>query len=75
LSSIRGLPYPVRADDPRVQKLRRQLVDEQKTQALAALDQAIIASADANGVANGLNPPLRGSNVSPVQSSSMNLAC
>jgi endoglucanase len=56
LSSIRGLPYPIRADDPRVQKLRRQLVDEQKTQALAALDQAVISSADANGVAKWLEP-------------------
>jgi len=54
LSSIRGLPYPIRADDPRVQKLRQQLVEEQKTQALAALDQAIISSAD--GVAKWLEP-------------------
>ena len=56
LSSIRGLPYPIRADDPRVQKLRQQLVEEQKTQALAALDQAIISSADADGVAKWLEP-------------------
>jgi endoglucanase len=56
LSSIRGLPYPVRADDPRVQELRRQLLNEQKTQALAALDQAILGSADANGVAKWLEP-------------------
>jgi endoglucanase len=56
LSSIRGLPYPIRADDPRVQKLRQHLLEEQKTQALAALDQAIIASADADGVAKGLEP-------------------
>jgi endoglucanase len=56
LSSIRGLPYPIRADDPRVQKLRRQLADEQKTQAFAALDQAIIASTDADGIAKWLEP-------------------
>ncbi len=56
LSGIRGLPYPIRADDARVQKLRRQLVEEQKTQALAALDQAVIASADADGVAKWLEP-------------------
>jgi endoglucanase len=56
LSNIRGLPYPIRADDPRVQKLRQQLVEEQKTQALAALDQAIISSADADGVAKWLEP-------------------
>jgi endoglucanase len=56
LSSIRELPYPIRADDPRVQKLRRQLSEEQKTQALAALDQAISASGDANGVEKWLEP-------------------
>jgi endoglucanase len=56
LSSIRGLPYPIRADDPRVQKLRQQLLQEQKTQALAALDQAIVASSDANGVVKWLEP-------------------
>ena len=56
LSSIRGLPYPIRADDARVQKLRQQLLGEQKTQALAALDQAIIASADADGVGKWLEP-------------------
>jgi endoglucanase len=56
LSSIRGLPYPIRADDPRVEKLRRQLIEEQKTQALAALDQAIIDSADADGVGKWLEP-------------------
>jgi endoglucanase len=56
LSSIRGLPYPIRADDPRVQKLRQQLVEEQKTPALAALDQAIISSADADGAAKWLEP-------------------
>jgi endoglucanase len=56
LSGIRGLPYPIRADDPRVQKLRQQLLEQRKTQALAALDQAIIASADADGVAKWLEP-------------------
>jgi endoglucanase len=56
LSSIAGLPYPIRADDPRVQKLRQQLAEARKTQALAALDQAILASADANGVAKWLEP-------------------
>jgi endoglucanase len=56
LSSIRGLPYPIHADDPHVQELRRQLLEERKTQALAALDQAIIASADADGIAKWLEP-------------------
>jgi endoglucanase len=56
LSSIRGLPYPIRDGDARVQKLRQQLLEEQKTQALAALDQAIIASADADGIAKWLEP-------------------
>jgi endoglucanase len=56
LSGIRGLPYPIHAGDPRVQELRRQLLEQQKTQALAALDQAIIASADADGIAKWLEP-------------------
>jgi endoglucanase len=56
LSSIRGLPYPIRAEDPRVQTLRQQLLEQQQTPALAALDQAIIASSDANGVVKWLEP-------------------
>jgi endoglucanase len=55
LGSIKGLPYPVRADDPRVQDLRKQLLDQRKTPALELLDRAIAASADA-GVDKWLEP-------------------
>lgn len=56
LHSIRELPYPVRADDPRVQDLRKQLRDEGKTKPLELLDRAIAASADAKGVDKWLEP-------------------
>ena len=55
LGSIKGLPYPVRADDPRVQDLRKQLLDQRKTPALELLDRAIAASADA-GIDKWLEP-------------------
>ncbi|MFZ2155382.1 MAG: cellulase family glycosylhydrolase [Bradyrhizobium sp.] len=41
LHSIRGLPYPIRAEDLDVQKLRRQLADDNNAKALAMLDRAI----------------------------------
>jgi endoglucanase len=56
LSGIRGLPYPIRAEDPRVRTLRRQLLEQQQTPALAALDKAIIASSDADGIVKWLEP-------------------
>ena len=56
LHNIRGLPYPVRADDPRVQNLRKQLLDENKTPARELLDRAIAASADGNGIDKWLEP-------------------
>lgn len=56
LHGIRELPYPVRADDPRVQDLRKQLRDEGKTKPLELLDRAIAASADAKGVDKWLEP-------------------
>ncbi len=46
LHSIRELPYPVRADDPRVQDLRQQLRDGNKTKALELLDRAIAGAKD-----------------------------
>ncbi len=55
LGSIRGLPYPVGAKDPMVQDLRKQLLDQRKTPALALLDQAIAASAEA-GIDKWLEP-------------------
>jgi endoglucanase len=56
LSGIRGLPYPIRAEDPRVRTLRQQLLEQQQTPALAALDKAIIASGDADGIVKWLDP-------------------
>jgi endoglucanase len=56
LHNIRGLPYPIRTYDPAVQKLRRQLIDESKTPALAALDRAIAASDSENEIGRWLEP-------------------
>ena len=56
LQSIRGLPYPIRADAPKVQDLRKQLLDENKTRALELLDRAITGSADKNGIGKWLGP-------------------
>jgi endoglucanase len=41
LHDISGLPYPIRADDPKVQQLREQLAALDKRKALAMLDIAI----------------------------------
>ena len=56
LHDIRGLPYPVRADDPDVQKLRQQLINGNKTAAVELLDRAVVASRDGNGVDKWLEP-------------------
>jgi endoglucanase len=40
LHDITGLPYPIRAADPEVQRLRRQLAQNNNTKALAMLDRA-----------------------------------
>jgi endoglucanase len=41
LSDIRGLPYPILADDPAVGNIRRQLMAEGKQRALEEVDRAI----------------------------------
>jgi endoglucanase len=41
LHYIRGLPYPIRAEDPDVLKLRRELADDKNSKALALLDRAV----------------------------------
>ena len=41
LHHIRGLPYPIRAEDPDVQKLRRRLADDNNSTVLAILNRAI----------------------------------
>jgi endoglucanase len=56
LHDIRGLPYPVRADDPDVQKLRQQLIDGNKAAAAELLDRAVAASRDGSGIDKWLEP-------------------
>ena len=56
LYSIRGLPYPIRAGDPGVEKLRQQLIDGDKAPAVELLDRAIAASRDGNGIDKWLEP-------------------
>ncbi len=41
LHDISGLPYPLRADDPEVERLRRQLADGGNAKALAMLNEAV----------------------------------
>jgi endoglucanase len=56
LHAIGGLPYPVRADDPEVTAIRRQLLYERSTAALQMLDKAIAASVASNGIEKWLEP-------------------
>jgi endoglucanase len=56
LHDIRELPFPVRAADPRVEDLRRQLRDAGRTAALELLDRAIAGSADGKGIDKWLEP-------------------
>jgi endoglucanase len=56
LHSVGGLPYPVRADDPEVQAIRRQLLNERSGAALDMLNKAIAASAASSGIDKWLEP-------------------
>ncbi|MEA2881621.1 MAG: endoglucanase [Bradyrhizobium sp.] len=56
LHDIRGLPWPIRADDPKVEAIRRQLTNERPGAALEALDRAIAASAANSGIEKWLEP-------------------
>jgi endoglucanase len=56
LHDITGLSYPIRADDPNVQKLRQQLIDGNKAAAVELLDRAVAASRDGNGIDKWLEP-------------------
>lgn len=58
LSSIKGLPFPVRHDDAAVVRLRATLRSEGKDQALKALEAAIEASRPGDIVARQLAPAL-----------------
>ncbi|MGY4476471.1 glycoside hydrolase family 5 protein [Bradyrhizobium sp. USDA 3364] len=41
LHDVTGLPYPIRADDPRIQELRERLTAQNQRKALAMIDRAI----------------------------------
>jgi endoglucanase len=56
LHSIHGLPYPIRADDPEVQAIRRQLSVQRSAAALESLDRAIAASVASRGIEKWLEP-------------------
>lgn len=58
LSSITGLPFPVRGDDAAVRNLRGRLVAERKEQALKELDAAIDASSTGDLIARRLEPAM-----------------
>jgi endoglucanase len=55
LHDIRGLPWPIRPDDPTVQAIRRQLVDAGSRAALQSLDRAIAPAAN-RGLETWLEP-------------------
>jgi endoglucanase len=56
LHGIQGLPYPIQADDPEVQAIRRQLSVQRSAAALENLDRAIAASAADRGIEKWLEP-------------------
>lgn len=55
LHGIKGLPYPIRADDPEVRAIQQQLSDEEKT-ASEMLGRAIAASRGTDGIGKWLEP-------------------
>ena len=58
LSHIRGLPFPVEADDPAVQTIRQQLIAEGSQRALAKLDEAIAQAKAGDVVSTQLQPAI-----------------
>ena len=56
LHDIRELPWPIHAEDRRVQAIRRQLANERSGAALEMLDRAITASAANSGIEKWLEP-------------------
>lgn len=55
-SNIRGLPFPIRGDDPAVTAIRQQLVDGGKQRSLQELDRAIKLSQPGVDIARQLAP-------------------
>ena len=58
LSDLRGLPFPIRADDPAVKNIRRQLIAEGKQRALELLDNAIVQAERGDVIDNQLQPAI-----------------
>jgi endoglucanase len=56
LSHIRGLPFPIEAEDTAVQNIRRQLIAEAKPRALAMLDAAIAQAKSGDVIGSQLQP-------------------
>jgi endoglucanase len=56
LSDIRGLPFPVRAEDAAVQDIRQQLMASGKSRALQALDTAIAQAKSGDVITGQLQP-------------------
>jgi endoglucanase len=59
MSSIKGLPFPIRRDDAVVRHLRARLFAERKAQSLKELDNAIEASSEGDLIAHQLEPALK----------------
>ena len=58
LSNIRGLPFPIAADDAAVQKIRQQLIAAGKPRALAMLDGAIARAKAGDVISTQLQPAI-----------------
>jgi len=56
LSNIRGLPFPIEAEDPAVQNIRQQLIAGAKPRALAMLDSAIAQAKSGDVINSQLQP-------------------
>ena len=59
MSSIKGLPFPIRRDDAVVKTCRARLLAERKEQSLKELDAAIAASSEGDVIARQLEPALK----------------
>jgi endoglucanase len=58
LSHVRGLPFPIDAEDPAVGNIRRQLIAGAQPRALAMLDDAIAEAKSGGVIENQLQPAI-----------------
>jgi endoglucanase len=58
LSNIRGLPFPIRAEDAAVKNIREQLIAGGKQRALKMLDDAIAQAAEGDVISSQLQPAI-----------------